>query len=129
LERIRDAMQRPPGLTIPPLPEPRATFRSGVEDALPFESVLDGMRRELALWSGSGSVIHPPGSDLPSSRFRGGVDVLPLISAATRQWKTARARDRVAKELAAFCAVNDCTVVEGQEPSPEGVVLPPGPGR
>lgn len=112
-ERIRDALLRPPALTIPPLPEPIATFRSGVEDTLPFETVLEGMRRELALWSGANSVIYPPGS-LPWSRAGVGVDVLPLISSAAKQWKTARARDRVSKELAAFCAVNDCSVVEGQ---------------
>ena len=114
IERIRDALERPPALTIPPLPEPIATFRSGIENTAPFESVLEGMRRELALWSGANSIIHPPGSSFPPSRSVGGVDVLPLISAAFKQWKTARARDRVSKELAAFCAVNDCSVVEGQ---------------
>ena len=112
IERIREALQRP-DLWIPPLPAPAVTFRSGVEDTLPFESVLDGMRRELALWSGANSIIYPPGG-LPPSRLGVGVDVLPLISTAIKQWKTARARDRVGKELAAFCAVNDCSVLEGQ---------------
>jgi len=127
VERIQDALQRPPTLTIPPLPEPSATFRSGVEDTLPFESVLEGMRRDLALWSGANSVIHPPGSGLPASRLGGGVDVLPLISGGIKQWKAARARDRVRKELAAFCAVNDCSILEGEAPPPEGIVRPPDP--
>src|SRR5688500_19280222 len=39
IERIRDVLQRPPGLWIPPLPEPTVTFRSSVEDTLPYESV------------------------------------------------------------------------------------------
>ena len=124
VERIREALQRPPALTIPPLPEPSATFRSGVEDTPPFESVLEGMRRDLALWNGANSVIHPPGGGLPSSRIGGGVDVLPLISSAITQWKTARARDRVSRDLAAFCAVNDCSILEGQAPSTEGVLVP-----
>jgi hypothetical protein len=128
VERVREALLRPPALTIPPLPEPSATFRSVVEDTLPFESVLEGMRRDLALWNGANSVIHPPDGGLPSSRIGGGVDVLPLISSAIRQWRAARARDRVGKELAAFCAVNDCSVLEG-EPSPrEGILRPPDPG-
>ena len=124
VERVREALQRPP-LTIPPLPEPSATFRSGVEDTPPFESVLEGMRRDLALWNGANSVIHPPGSGLPSSRPVVGVDVLPLISAAVKQWKTARARDRVSKELDAFCAVNVCSILEGQASPTEGILLPP----
>src|SRR5687768_15588338 len=127
VERIQDALQRPPALTIPPPPEPSATFRSGVEDTPPFESVLEGMRRDLALWNGANSVIHPPGGGLPSSRLGGGTDVLPLISAAIKQWKTARARDRVNKEFAAFCAVNDCSVLETAPSPPEGIVRPPAP--
>src|SRR5687768_10847707 len=75
VERVREALQRPPALTIPPLPQPSATFRSVVEDTLPFESVLEGMRRDLALWNGASSVIHPPGG-LPPSRIGWGVDVL-----------------------------------------------------
>lgn len=123
VERVREALQRPPALIIPPLPEPSATFRSVVEDTLPFDSVLELMRRDLALWSGANSVIHPPGP-LPPSRPVVGVDVLPLISTATRLWKTARARDRVRKELAAFCTVNDCSVLEGGPSTPEGIVPP-----
>ena len=123
VERIQDALQRPSTLTIPPLPEPSATFRTVVEDTLPFDSVLELMRRDLALWSGANSVIHPPGP-LPPSRPVVGVDVLPLISTATRLWKTARARDRVRKELAAFCTVNDCSVLEGGPSTPEGIVPP-----
>ena len=126
IERIRDALQRPE-LWIPPLPVPSATFRSGVEDTLPFESVLDGMRRELALWSGANSIIHPPVSGLPSSRLGGGVDVLPLISSAFKNWKSTRARDRVSKELAAFCAVNDCSVVEGQHDGSPADRITPSP--
>ena len=123
VERIREALQRPPALTIPPLAEPSATFRSGVEDTPPFESVLEGMRRDLALWNGANSVIHPRGGGLPSSRLGWGVDVLPLISSAIKQWKTARARDRVNKELAAFCAANDCSIMEASPT--EGILLPP----
>ena len=126
VERIQDALQRPPALTIPPLPEPSATFRSGVEDTLPFESVLEGMRRDLALWNGASSVIHPPGG-LPPSRPVVGVNVLPFISTGIKQWKTARARDRVNKELAAFCAINDCSILEGEAPPPEGIARPPDP--
>ena len=127
VERIRDALQRPE-LWIPPLPVPSATFRSGVEDTLPFESVLDGMRRELALWSGANSIIHPPVSGLPSSRLGGGVDVLPLLSALANKWQAAkreRARDRISRELAAFCAVTDCSILEGEASPAEGILQTP----
>lgn len=82
------------------------------------------MRRDLALWNGANSVIHPP-NGLPPSRPVVGVDLLPLISTGIKQWKTARARDRVRKELAAFCAVNDCSILEGEASPAEGVLLPP----
>jgi hypothetical protein len=132
LDRIREALQRP-RLHIPPPPESLATFRSGIEDQAPvFESVLEGMRRDLARWSGAGSVIHPPNTNsIAGPRHVGGVDVLPLISALKQQWsaaKTERTRREITEELAAFCQVNDCSVLEGGvSTSPEGVIAPPKP--
>lgn len=131
LERIRDALQRP-GLRIPPPTESLATFHSGVEDKAPaFESVLEGMRRDLALWSGAGSVIHAPNANSIRGRSVGGVDVLPMLSALKKKWNEAKAertRREITEELAAFCKVNDCTVLEGGvSTSPEGVVAPAKP--
>ena len=116
VERIGEALQRP-ALHIPPLPEPTATFHASVEDTA-FETVLEGMRRELAIWNGAGSVIHPPGA-APGTRIVAGVDVLPLVTKLITKVKTARARNTVREELAAFCAEHDCSVLEGEEAPPD----------
>ena len=132
LDRIRDALERPQ-LVIPP-PATLATFRTSVEEQAPaFESVLEGMRRDLALWSGAGSTgpQAPNTNSLPGTRTVGGVDVLPIVAAVKKKWnelKAERIRRDVTEELAAFCKVNDCTVLEGGAPtSPEGIVVPPKP--
>ena len=127
VERIREALQRPPALTIPAASRAERHLplrRRGAQHL--FESVLEGMRRDLR--SGPERIRlltdRAAGTFYPS-RIGGGVDVLPLISGGIKQWKAARARDRVRKELAAFCAVNDCSILEGEAPPPEGILRPP----
>ena len=93
-----------------------ATFRSSVEDTAPFETVLEGMRRELAIWNGADSVIQSPNANSIPARKVVGVDVLPLASKLLKnvqELKAARVSRRVGEELAAFCAEHDCAVLEG----------------
>jgi hypothetical protein len=132
LDRIRDGLDRP-ALKIPPPTESLATFRTSIEGKAPvFESVLEGMRRDLARWSGAGSAgPQPPDvNSIPASRTQvQGTDVLPIIAGLRKKWNEARAdrvRRDVAEELAAFCKVNDCTVLEGGvSTTAEGIVVPP----
>lgn len=133
LDRIREGLERPT-LKIPPPTESLATFRSGIEDKAPaFESVLEGMRRDLALWSGSGAAgpQAPDTNSIPAARNVGGVDLLSIGSALKKKWneaKSERVRRDVTEELAAFCKVNDCTVLEGGvSTTPEGIVTAPQP--
>src|SRR5688572_4900748 len=51
IERVQEGLQRPPGLKLPN-PEEMAYFRATIEEALPLDSVLDAMRRDLARWRG-----------------------------------------------------------------------------
>jgi hypothetical protein len=131
LDRIRDAVNRP-ALKIPPPSESLATFRTSIEDKAPaFESVLEGMRRDLARWSGAGSdgPQAPDSNSIRGPRTRvQGVDVLPIVAALKKKWNEAKAdrvRRDVAEELAAFCKANDCTVLEGGgSTTPEGIIVP-----
>jgi hypothetical protein len=131
VDRIRDALQHPP-LIMPLPPDALPTFRTTIEDKSPaFESALEGMRRDLALWSGAGSVIHAPNANSIPARGVAGVNVLPLLSSLRKAWsdaKAGRVRRGITEELAAFCRVNDCTVLEGGiSTAPEGIVVPPTP--
>jgi hypothetical protein len=124
VEKIREALKRPPTLTIPPV-DPTPVFRATITEA-PFENPLQGMRRELA---------ENPG---PVGGRLGGVDVLGAVMGIVKSIKAARRahaeveiRKDVQAALNAFCAEHDCAVLE-DGPSPmEGIVLPraarPGP--
>jgi len=91
-----------------------------VVPAVTLETVLDATRRELAADPAS----RRCGAQL-SGEMAGCVDVLPAITGLVRRAQRAR-RDRherrvhddVTAELAAFCAVNDCSTPN------EGLLLP-----
>jgi hypothetical protein len=117
-------------LIIPPLPalnEP-PTFRIKVESDWRIETPLQVIRRELAEDSGAHRIVPGGGTTPPLVA----VDVLPAIVGFVKQIRDARyahavadARERVAEDLAAFCAINDCDTA-AQSPA-EGVVITPPP--
>ena len=120
VERVREAWRRPQVLEVPPLPDLTPTFRVAVEEkVVPVETVLEGMRREIA---------ERPGSPAAPA---GGVDLLGLAMMVVKdinEWRRTRAeaeaRQEVERALAEFCASHDCSVTEPGVPPHEGVILP-----
>lgn len=130
-ERLREALKRP-ALQMPPPPDTIPTFRITVEAPFPFESVLDGVRRELARQPGRPIAAPFVGSTpLPGSGGGFSMDLVgPAIWAAFKTYEALRARaDRntirdIQAEHEAFCAEHDCSVLEAGPEPPEGVILP-----
>ena len=127
-DRVREGLQRPEPLRIPPIPEPAAHFRVDVEGLFPVETVLDGVRRDLAAQPGF-AAGRPTG---PGSPLAGGLDLLGVvrglagrIGGARRARAERNARREVQDALAAFCRVHDCSVLEEGPPPHEGLALPP----
>jgi hypothetical protein len=118
IERVQEGLQRPPGLKLPN-PEEMAYFRATIEEALPLDSVLDAMRRDLAAWRG-----YP--ITAPTSRPQPLVVEIELLGLARSflKWRAERhARHTVQEALNEFCSTHDCSVVEGAAPI-EGVLMP-----
>lgn len=93
----------------------------------PIETVLDGVRRDLA--ARKGSAIAPP-SGYPGYSG-GGMDVLGLVTGLVGSIKAARhasaeqdARRNAQAELAAFCREHDCSVLEEGPSAVDGVRFP-----
>lgn len=136
-EPVRDGLSVPT-LKIPPLPaleQATPTFKLKVESDWPLETPLDAIRRELGADSNR---LHPfvPGT-------AGGapplvtVDLLAVYSSIKKSIQQARrehaereAREFVAADLAAFCAINDCS--QRDQVATEGVIIarsPSGPQK
>ena len=128
VDRVRERLQRPESLRMPSIPEPAAQFRVDVEGSFPVESVLEGVRRDLAARPGF-AAGRPTG---PGSPLAGGVDLLGMVrglAGRIRDGRRARAERNARREvqdaLDAFCRVHDCSVLEEGPPPHEGLVLPP----
>jgi hypothetical protein len=128
-DRLREKLDRP-GLEIPPLPSlPTPTFRVTITETPPFpiESVLEVMWRGIAE-----QPTLPGGTFIPgratSPTPLASVDLLQVWGAfaRARHARTERlAKERISKEHAAFCLVNDCSAVEEGPPVTEGVLRAP----
>jgi hypothetical protein len=111
---------------LPPLAE-TATFTVVIEGrSLPSDTPLDAMRRDLA--AQPSFAVRPGIGPTPAV----GVDLLGLAMAVggriaeVRRARAERtAREEVEAELAAFCALRDCSVVEAGVSPREGVLMPP----
>jgi hypothetical protein len=129
--RVTEAVRRAPPLVIPALPPlaETATFRVVIEGrSFPSETALDAMRRDLAA-----RPTFTVGPGLGATPIVG-VDLLGLAMAVGEriaEMRRARAeraaREDVEAELAAFCAIRDCSVVEAGVSPREGVLIPPKP--
>jgi len=134
IDRIKERLNRPAVLQLPPEREP--DFRATVIEALTLpETVLEALRRDLA-------------GDPTPKRIAPGTIAPPLVSVELLQIVTSmkrrvsgalraraerNARAEVAAALAEFCAEHDCSVVEqspprrsgsegGKQSNPEGVL-------
>jgi hypothetical protein len=119
VERVREGLERPPILRLPDMTQ-MGYFRVAVEEALAVESVLDTMRRDLAVRPGR--PIGPP-TDRPASLV-GGVDLIGLARSFLRARAERNARRTVQEALDEFCSVHDCSVLEGGPTVAEGVLVP-----
>jgi hypothetical protein len=127
-DRLRGKIDRP-ALEIPPLPSLSvATFRVTVtETPFPIESVLEVMWRGIAEQPTlPGGTFIPGGATSPTPLAS--VDLLQVWGAfaRARRARTERqTKERISKEHAAFCLVNDCAAVEEGPPVTEGVLRAP----
>jgi hypothetical protein len=130
-EHVSEGLKRPT-LEIPPLPTAEAipTFKVRVESGRPVETPLDGIRRELGTESGrAGAFVPGTAGGAPPLVT---VDILAVYGAirkgvqqARREHAEQEARRQVAEDLAAFCAINDCS--QRDPIAAESVIIPQPP--
>lgn len=123
-ERISEGLKRPE-LDIPPWPVGDIpTFKVKVRGDWPIETNLEFVRRQMAEEAGTAHQIVPgAGMTPPLVTY----DVLPAIMRGIKYIRDVRyahavddARERVAEDLAAFCAEHDCE--PARPPAGEGVI-------
>ena len=127
-EHVSRGLQTQQPLRIPPEPPPaQPTFRAEVPGTLPLETALDAVRRELGATPRPGHLVTPL-TGVEGMVAGSQVDVLPAILGLVHKIQRARyerterqIQADVTAELADFCEVNDCSVVN------EGLVLPKTP--
>jgi hypothetical protein len=117
--RVSRALRRPATLRLTSRDAEQPLFRAEVE-AIDWStpSILETIRGELAASPGRPAPFQA-GGVTPAAT----VDLLQLavaikdrIAASRRAGAERDIKRRVREELAAFCAAQDCSVVEGQEP-------------
>jgi hypothetical protein len=110
-------------ITIPPIApaDDTPTFRIKVEGGWPLETPLDAIRRELAAESKrTFRYVHGTAGGAPPLVT---VDLLAVYGSIKQAWHEhaeREAKQAVAADLAAFCAINDCS---RDRVAPEGVIV------
>ena len=123
-----------PRLKIPPLlaAEATPTFKLKVESEWPLETPLDVLRRELGTESKSTRRLVPGTAGGAAPLIT--VDLLAVygsikksIQQARREHAEREAREFVAEDLAAFCAINDCP--RNDQVATEGIIIARSPSK